>query len=59
MISSKWIGLTALLAASHFALVAAKPITSRETLKPKVEVSYANVTGRVNGNIQEFLGTLS
>ncbi|KAL2881481.1 hypothetical protein SGCOL_003047 [Colletotrichum sp. CLE4] len=54
--SSKWIGLTALLAASHFALVAAKPITSRETLNPKVEISYANITGRVNANIKEFLG---
>lgn len=56
--SSKWLGLTALLAVSHSALVAAKPITSRETLKPKIEISYANVTGRVNGNIQEFLGML-
>ncbi|KAK0376902.1 carotenoid ester lipase [Colletotrichum limetticola] len=48
--------LTALLAASHSTLFAAKPIASRETLKPKVEISYANLTGRMNGNIQEFLG---
>ncbi|KAI3541492.1 carotenoid ester lipase [Colletotrichum filicis] len=39
--------LTALLAASHSTLVAAKPITSRETLKPKVEIIYANLTGRI------------
>ncbi|TDZ54613.1 Lipase 3 [Colletotrichum trifolii] len=54
--NSKWTGLTALLAASHSALVAAKPVTSRATSKPKVDIGYANVTGRVNGNIKEFLG---
>ncbi|KAK1470935.1 carotenoid ester lipase [Colletotrichum tamarilloi] len=42
-----WLRLTALLAASHSTLVAVKPITSRETLKPKVEIIYANLTGRI------------
>ncbi|CCF32799.1 carotenoid ester lipase [Colletotrichum higginsianum] len=56
MTSSIWVGLTALLAASNSALAVAKPVTSRSWLKPKVEIDYANITGRVSGNIKEFLG---
>lgn len=53
-----WAGITALLAASNLALVAAKPIAPRDELNPKVEINYANITGRINGNIKEFLGML-
>lgn len=56
--ASSWAGFTAILAAttSGFALGAAKPIAPRAELNPKVEIDYANITGRVNGNIKEFLG---
>lgn len=54
--ASKWIGLIGLITALDSALVVSKPITSRDLLKPKVEIEYANITGRVSGNIKEFLG---
>ncbi|KAH8767278.1 carotenoid ester lipase [Diaporthe sp. PMI_573] len=56
--ASKLIGLTALLAASSFILAIAEPIPLLDALipKPHVEIDYANITGRVNGNIKEFLG---
>lgn len=38
----------------------AEPIPLLDALipKPHVEIDYANITGRVNGNIKEFLGAL-
>lgn len=54
--ASNWAGLTAVLAASNLALAVAKPIAPRDGLSPKVEIDYANITGRINGNIKEFLG---
>ena len=54
--ASSWVGLTAVLAASNLALGVAKPIAPRDGLSPKVEIDYANITGRINGNIKEFLG---
>lgn len=56
--TSKWAGLAALLAASNSAFAVAKPISARDALGPKVEIDYANITGRINGNIKEFLGAL-
>lgn len=54
--ASSWAGLTVVLAASNLALAVAKPIAPRDGLSPKVEIEYANITGRINGNIKEFLG---
>ncbi|KAJ0347526.1 hypothetical protein COL154_009607 [Colletotrichum chrysophilum] len=54
--ASKWAGLAALLAASNSAFASAKPISARDAFSPKVEIDYANITGRINGNIKEFLG---
>lgn len=54
--TSHWGGLTAVLAASNLALGVAKPVAPRDGLSPKVEIDYANITGRINGNIKEFLG---
>lgn len=54
--ASNWAGLTTILAASNIASAVAKPIAPRDGLSPKVEIDYANITGRINGNIKEFLG---
>lgn len=56
--ASKCAGLTAVLAASNLALAVAKPVVPIGALHPKVEIDYANITGRINGNIKEFLGAL-
>lgn len=56
--ASKWTGITTFLAASNFASTVAKPIAPRDGLSPKVEIDYANITGRINGNIKEFIGAL-
>lgn len=56
--ASNLAGLTALLAASNLGLTVAKPVAPRDGLSPKVEIDYANITGRLNGNIKEFLGAL-
>lgn len=52
-------GLTGVLAVSHLALAVAKPVIPIGALHPKVEIEYANITGRINGNIKEFLGAFS
>lgn len=54
--AAMWAGFTAVLAASNIALAAAKPVSPRDPLSPRVEIDYANITGRINGNIKEFLG---
>ncbi|KAK1953688.1 carotenoid ester lipase [Colletotrichum sublineola] len=50
--------LAAFVAAFNISLVSTSPIdhTANNTLDPKVEIDYANITGRLNGNIKEFLG---
>lgn len=54
--ASRWAGLLALLAASNCVSAVAKAVAPRDSLNPKVEIDYANITGRINGNIKEFLG---
>lgn len=54
----KGAGFTALIAAFNSAFAVAKPVSPLDALipKPHVEIDYANITGRINGNIKEFLG---
>lgn len=53
-----WAGLMAFFAALNLALAMAKPVGPRDALSPRVEIEYANIPGRINGNIKEFLGTV-
>lgn len=58
---SKGTDLTVLIAAFNSAFAVAKPVSPLDALipKPHVEIDYANITGRINGNIKEFLGVFS
>jgi acetylcholinesterase len=53
-------GFVTLLAVSNFLFAIAEPIPPLDALLPKahVEIDYANITGRISGNIREFLGAL-
>jgi hypothetical protein len=52
-----WARFVAFLAASSSVLTLVEPIPLLDALLPKtnVEIDYANITGRINGNIKEFL----